>query len=140
SIPPYLPNCTESHQDFAAFQGAIRQMDSGVGRILSALDELELAQQTLVVFVTDHGAAMPRAKCTLYDPGIAVALLMRLPAAQVDGGRVIPALISNVLVTPTLVEAVGMPIPSNLHGRSFWPLLQGGDYVPRQEVFAEKTY
>ena len=81
AIPGYLPQAPEAEADLAAFQGAIRQMDRGVGRVLAALDDLELASTTLVVFATDHGAAMPRAKCTLYDPGIEVVLLMRWPRA-----------------------------------------------------------
>ena len=101
-------------------------MDAGVGRILAGLDELGIAESTLVVFVTDHGAAMPRAKCTLYDPGIEVALLLRCPALGVSGGRVFSELISNVDVTPTVLDALGRESPPALQGRSFWPLLSGG--------------
>jgi arylsulfatase A-like enzyme len=116
-------------------------MDTGVGRILQALDELGLAESTCVVFATDHGAAMPRAKCTLYDPGIEVALLWRWPQGGVPRGRVVDELVSNVDVTPTLLEALGLPLPGRLQGRSFWPLLTGaGAYSPRTEVFAEKTF
>ncbi|HYW87917.1 MAG TPA: sulfatase-like hydrolase/transferase, partial [Chloroflexota bacterium] len=64
AVPGYLPDTPEAHEEFAAFQGSISQMDQAVSRILSALDELGLADSTLVVFATDHGAAMPRAKCT----------------------------------------------------------------------------
>ena len=140
AVPPYLPDTSESREDLAAFQGAIRQMDAAVGRILAALDELGLAERTLVVFVTDHGAAMPRAKCTLYDPGIEVALLMRWPAQGLAGGRVVEELISNVDVAPTLLEALGLDQLPTMHGVSCWPLLRGRDYSPREEIFAEKTY
>jgi arylsulfatase A-like enzyme len=141
AVPGYLPAVPEARQDLAAFQGAIRQMDTGVGRILNALDELGIAATTCVIFATDHGAAMPRAKCTLYDPGIEVALLWRWPSAGLSGGRVISDLVSNVDVTPTLFQALDLPPPSNLQGRSLWPLLTSyGSYVPRSEVFAEKTF
>jgi N-sulfoglucosamine sulfohydrolase len=140
AVPPYLPDTSESREDFAAFQGAIRQMDSAVGRILVALAELGLAESTLVVFATDHGAAMPRAKCTLYDPGIEVALLMRWPARDIGGGRVVSDLVSNVDIAPTVLEALELALPPTLHGRSVWPLLRHAEYVPRQEIFAEKTY
>ncbi|HET6319097.1 MAG TPA: sulfatase-like hydrolase/transferase, partial [Chloroflexota bacterium] len=135
AIPPYLPNTAEAQEDFAAFQGAIRQMDEAVGRILSALDELGIADTTLVVFATDHGAAMPRAKCTLYDPGIEVALLMRYPKAGLAGGRVVSELVSNVDITPTVLDALGLPLPASLHGQSLWPLLQEAPFQPRSEVF-----
>jgi arylsulfatase A-like enzyme len=142
AIPGYLPDAPESRQDLAAFQGAIRQMDAGVGRILSALDELGLSESTCVIFATDHGAAMPRAKCTLYDPGIEVALLWRWPAAGLSGGRVVSELVSNVDVTPALLEGLRLAVPSNAQGRSFWPLVAGGaaGYTPRTEIFAEKTF
>ena len=140
AVPGYLPDAPESHQDLAAFQGAIRQMDAGVGRILAGLDELGLSDSTCVVFATDHGAAMPRAKCTLYDPGIEVALLWRWPEAGVHGGRVVSELISNVDLTPTLLEGLGIPRPGRVQGQNFWPLLQADSYTPRDAVFAEKTF
>ncbi len=142
TVPGYLPDAPESRRDLAAFQGAIRQMDAGVGRILAGLDEVGLADSTLVVFATDHGAAMPRAKCTLYDPGIEIALLWRMPGSRFGAGRVVTEMVSNVDVTPSLLEALGVSTPSasSLHGVSFWPLLAGGAYSPRDEVFAEKTF
>jgi arylsulfatase A-like enzyme len=140
AVPAYLPDAPESRQDLAAFQGAIRQMDEGVGRILSALDELGATETTCVIFATDHGAAMPRAKCTLYDPGIEVALLWRWPSGGVAGGRVLAEMVSNVDVAPSLLEALGFPVPSNMQGQSFWPMLAGRAHSPRTEVFAEKTF
>jgi len=140
AVPAYLPDAPQSRADLAAFQGAIRQMDAGVGRILAALDQLGLQDQTCVIFVTDHGAAMPRAKCTLYDPGIEVALLWRWPSAGLSGGRVIAELISNVDVTPTLFDGLRLPAPPSVQGRSVWPLLRGEPYLPRAEIFAEKTF
>jgi N-sulfoglucosamine sulfohydrolase len=140
SVPGYLPDVPEARQDLAAFQGAIRQMDAGVGRILAALDELRLTESTCVVFVTDHGAAMPRAKCTLYDPGIEVALLWRWPSKGLTGGRAVSQLVSNVDVTPTLLEGLGLPMPEGVEGRNLWPLLQASADRVRDEVFAEKTF
>src|SRR5205823_7660675 len=112
AIPPYLPDAPESRQDLAAFQGAIRQMDDGVGRILRALADLGIADQTCVIFATDHGAAMPRAKCTLYDPGIEVALLWRWPARLPAG--VVSEMVSNVDVAPSLLDALGLPVPGSV--------------------------
>jgi N-sulfoglucosamine sulfohydrolase len=149
AVPSYLPDVPEARADFAAFQGAIRQMDQGVGTILRALDDLGLTDRTCVIFATDHGAAMPRAKCTLYDPGIEVALLWRWPERGVSGGRVLHDLISNVDVTPSLLEALDLPRPESLpplQGRSFWSAISDhstmgpGASRPRDEIFAEKTY
>jgi N-sulfoglucosamine sulfohydrolase len=139
-VPSYLPDGPEARQDFAAFQGAIRVLDRSVGHILAGLNELGLADETWVIFTADHGAAMPRAKGTLYDPGIAVTLLMRHPAAGIGPGRVSDELLSNVDMVPTLLEALDLPLPGNLQGHSFWPLIRGDGYRPRTEIFAEKTF
>jgi arylsulfatase A-like enzyme len=97
-------------------------------------------ETTLVTFMADHGLAMPRAKCTLYDPGIEVALIMRSPRGEITGGRVYPQLVGNVDVLPTLLAAAGVPIPERVQGRSFLRLVRGEPYVPRTAVYAEKTF
>jgi arylsulfatase A-like enzyme len=115
-------------------------MDAGVGQLLEGLRELGLEENTWVIFTTDHGAAMPRAKGTLYDPGIEVTLLMRWPDGGLVGGRSYADMISNVDVVPTMLDALGLEQPRNLHGESFWPMLIDAPYLPRAEIFAEKTF
>lgn len=139
AVPSYLPDVPAMRQEMAAFQGAVRAMDTAVGRILAVVDELGLAANTWVIFTADHGIAMPRAKGTLYDAGIEIALLMRWPERHLAGGTVHP-LVSNVDMVPTMLEGLGLPVPATLQGRSFWPLLRGGTYTPRTEIFAEKTF
>lgn len=138
TVPPYLPNSREAIEEMAAFQGAVRQGDAAVGHILQALAEAGLADNLLVIFVADHGVAMPRAKCTLYDPGIEIALLMRWPN-HIRPGTVIPEMISNVDILPTILQIVGAPIPDNVQGHSFLPLLTGVDHLARTAIYAEKT-
>ena len=139
-LPHYIPNGPEAIAEFAALQGMILSMDKAIGDILKALENNNLAEETLVIFTTDHGLAMPRAKCTLYDPGIGTSLLMRWPSKGISGGRRFSELISHVDILPTMLEAIGLPVPDNLHGKSFWSLLQGYDYEPNEVIFAEKTY
>ncbi len=139
-MPAYLPDRPESREEMAALQGAIRAADEGIGAILSTLEESGLAGNTLVVFTPDHGIAMPRAKTTLYDPGIEIAMILRWPDGGISGGRIFSELASNVDVLPTILEAVGVEGPDNLQGRSFLPLLRGERYEPRDTVFAEKTF
>lgn len=138
-VPPYLPDTPEVRQDLADFHGIIHAADACVGRLLETLEETGLAENTLVVFTTDHGIAFPRAKSTLYDPGIRTTCIMRWPAGF-PGGRVYSELLSNVDMLPTLLEAAGVEVPENVEGRSFLPLLRGEDYQPRERIFAEKTY
>jgi N-sulfoglucosamine sulfohydrolase len=137
-IPPYLPAGPEAAVEMRAAQSAIAAMDAAAGRVLDALDRAGRADRALVVFTTDHGLPMPRAKCTLYDPGIEVALMMRLGAVAQPATR--SELVCNIDVLPTLIEAVGGTPPAHLQGRSLLPLLRGEPLEPRSEVFAEKTF
>jgi arylsulfatase A-like enzyme len=125
-VPPYLPAGPESYGEMAALQGAIHQADAAVGRILAALGEAGVRDNTLIVFAADHGLAMPRAKCTLYDVGIEIALLIRWIEGGIMGGRVVTDLISMVDVLPTLLEAVGVARPKTVQGQSFLPPLTAG--------------
>lgn len=141
ALPSFLPDNETARRQMAMFHGAIRFMDEQFARVLAALDESPMRDNTLVIFTTDHGMAFPRAKSTLYDPGIRVAMLMRLPEALGGGGRVCEELLSGIDLRPTLCELVGLPIEPDVQGRSFAPLLTGqGDYRPRREIFSEKNY
>jgi len=140
-VPAYLADTPGTRWELAGLQGALAEVDRNVGRLLAALDEQGLAENTLVVFTTDHGIAMPRAKCTLYEPGVSTALMLRLPSrAGWHGGRTLDPMISNVDYLPTLLDLVGLPMPPNVEGQSFAPLLDGGAYAPREHLFCEMTY
>ncbi|MDQ3692316.1 MAG: sulfatase [Chloroflexota bacterium] len=140
TVPPYIPDSAAAREEFAAFQGAVAVADHAVGQILATLDRAGLTEQTLALFTTDHGIAMPGAKCTLSDAGLGTALIIRWPAGGVPGGEVASPLISNIDILPTLLEASGGVIPNQVQGRSFLPLLTGSPYSARSEIFAEKTF
>ena len=137
-VPPYLPDIPEVREDLADLEASVSSADRAFGAIVDAVDRGGLADNTIVVFTVDHGVAFPHAKMHLYDPGIEVALLMRVPGLA--GGKVYSQMISNVDFVPTILELVGLPVPANVQGRSFKALLGGDAYEPRDAVFAEKTY
>ncbi len=140
-IPGYLRDTEGTRIELAELQGAVNHADGQFGRILDTIEQKGLESNTLVIFTTDHGVAMPRAKCTLYDPGIEVAFILRLPSRDGwHGGAVHTAMIQNIDVLPSLLDLVGLPTPDNIQGTSFAPLLEGRSYTPREELFAELTY
>jgi arylsulfatase A-like enzyme len=140
-VPGYLRDTEGARAELAGLQGAVRHVDEQFGRILAALRGQGLEHNTLVVFTADHGVAMPRAKCSLYEPGVGVALLLRLPARPGwSGGLQLDPLVSNVDLLPTLLDLLGVPAPGGLQGRSFAPLLDGRPWAPRDAVFTEMTY
>jgi arylsulfatase A-like enzyme len=140
-VPGYLKDTEGTRRELAGLQGAVRHVDAQVGRLLAALKESRLEANTLTIFTTDHGIAMPRSKCSLYEPGVQVALLARLPTRKgCHGGAVRPEMISNVDCLPTILELAGTPVAANVQGRSFAALLDGRAYEPRREIFTELTY
>lgn len=136
---PYLPDKPGIREDLAGLNGLVRVMDEAFGQVMGCLAETGLARETLVIFTTDHGIAMPRAKGTCYDPGLETALILRLPG-RFEGGRRLDALLPNVDLLPTLLELTGLPAPANLDGRSFLPLLEGRPYHPHERIFVEMTW
>jgi arylsulfatase A-like enzyme len=138
-VPPYLPDTPAVREDLADLYGMIFAVDATMAKILAGLDETGNADNTLLIFSTDHGIAFPRAKSTLYDPGIATALILRWRDGF-NGGKRHPQLLSNVDLLPTILECVGLPAPAHVQGRSFLPLLRGGAYETRTDIFAEKTW
>ncbi len=137
-VPSYLPDPPGVRLEVGQLQGMIRAVDRAVGQIITTLKETNLWDNTLVIFTTDHGIAMPRAKGTLYDPGVGTALIMRGPG--LEHGRVESSLLSNVDLLPTILEYVGAPLPGKLDGRSFLPLLRGGAYTKRSHIYLEMTW
>ncbi len=125
-MPPVYDQSDEKlRHDFKLMQGSLRSLDQAVGSILASLDKHGLTENTLVVFTTDHGIPMPRAKATLYDSGTGVPLLLRWPRGSLVGGRVCDSLLSQVDVAPTLLEMLNIPVPENMQGQSFLSALQG---------------
>lgn len=139
SVPSYLTATTAAQEEIAELQGAVHHMDEGVGAILSTLDRLGLADDTVVVFTTDHGLALPRAKCTLYDAGIGVALIIRAPGRAAWSGRRISGIVSHVDVLPTLVDLAEAGEVATDAGSSLVPLVENGRPV-REYTFGQLTY
>jgi arylsulfatase A-like enzyme len=141
-VPEYwtLPDWPEIREDVARYFSQTMKMDQIVGELLQALDDLGLARNTLVVFVSDNGPPYPGNKMTLYDRGIGTPLLVRWPA-ELPAGRVVERLVSTIDIMPTLLEAVGIDPPADVQGRSLLSSMQGGAAPAGDEaVFAEMTH
>jgi arylsulfatase A-like enzyme len=142
-LPDYLPDFPEVRADLADFYGSITVADAAVGQLLDTLAETGLDHSTWVVFLTDHGPALPRAKSTLYDAGTGIAVIVRPPTRFGAPGRVYDDLFSGVDLVPTLLGMVGLPIPDDVEGLSHAENLLDGitDTAPvRTEVYTTKTY
>lgn len=140
TVPGYLLNDAGATEEMGYYEASVRTADDAVGRLMETLDAEGLSDNTLVILTSDHGIPFPRAKCTLYDPGLEVPLILRWPEGPWRPGRVEEAMVTNVDYVPTLCDLLGLP-PANKHqGHSFARLLRGESFEPRKEVFAEMTY
>ena len=139
SVPSYLSDTADAHEEIAELQGAVRHMDEGVGAILAELERLGLSDDTIVVFTTDHGLALPRAKCTLYDAGVGVALFLRVPGRPSWRARRIAGLVSHVDVVPTLLELTASAPFDDVAGTSLVPLVEQ-DVPARTFTYGQLSY
>ena len=126
-------------QDLAGFKASARSLDHGVGMVLNALEASGQAENTLVIFTTDHGMPFPGAKATLYDRGLGVMLILRGPW-PFAGGRVVDGLVSHIDLFPTVAEFLELDRPDFLQGVSLLPMLRGERADVRDEVFAGSTW
>jgi len=119
------------------------KVDSGIGELLAALDEMGTADTTLVVFTSDHGQCFVRRWNRLYirlcyDPAARVPLLMRMPGT-IPPDRRIDGLFSSVDLTPTILALAGHSVPAELQGKDFSQLASGITDKGRDYVFIENT-
>ncbi|MFX1492840.1 MAG: sulfatase [Promethearchaeota archaeon] len=140
-IPPYLPDNEIVREDLSQFYGAIQGVDSCIGNIINQLEDFNLRENTLFIYTTDHGEAYPRAKCTLYDPGIKTLLLMSWPNSNtIQQNTLYNQMISNIDLLPTILDLIGVEVPLKVEGWSFLPLLKGQIDIFREEIYSEKTF
>ena len=140
-IPPYLPDNKIVREDLSQFYGAIQGVDTCIGNIIKQLEDFSLIEQTLFIYTTDHGEAYPRAKCTLYDPGLKTLLLMSWPGSDIlQQNKKFNQMISNIDLLPTLLDLIGAKIPKNVEGKSFLTLLKGESDTFRKEIYSEKSF
>ncbi|MEZ4700261.1 MAG: sulfatase [Rhodothermales bacterium] len=134
TVPPYYPDEPVVREDLARMYDNIAAMDDWVGMILDDLRAEGLANNTIVMFWSDHGDGMPRAKRWLYDSGLHIPLIVRWPG-RLAGGGVDDQLVSAIDLAPTVLAIAGVPLPVHLQGR---PFLGRTNTPARDVVFAAR--
>ena len=143
-VPPYLPDTRATRLELAGYYQAISRLDQGVGRLLDHLRASGKYENTLIIYLSDNGAPFPASKTTLYEPGIRLPLIVKLPGQQ-PGGRIQDAMVSWADITPTLLDLAGaLPTQSSFQGRSFKNIMgrqqvSGWDEVYGAHVLHEVT-
>ena len=121
-LPAHLPDTPVARRDWAEYLDGVQHNDQIVGEVMTALRESGQEANTLVIFMGDHGPAYQHGKMTPFHLGLHIPLVIRLPGAK---PLVSDALVSELDLLPTLLDVLGIPFDSPLHGISLKPLLEG---------------
>jgi N-sulfoglucosamine sulfohydrolase len=114
-------------------------LDQGVGRLIEFLKAAGKYESTLILYLSDNGAAFPGAKTTLYDPGSRLPFIVRAPGRK-NPGAVQDAMITWADLTPTLLDVAGVKAEDGaFDGRSFRGGLDGAPLTGWDEIYASHT-
>ncbi len=136
-LPAHWPDLPGLREQLADYCGEVNRVDHSTQAVLDLLAARGFAQNTIVIFAGDNGAALPHGKGSLYDPGCNVPLVIRWPGVVRPGGDS-RALLSNEDIAPTVLAAAGLAPGPKMSGISFLPLLRGEAHTPRTHVFTER--
>jgi arylsulfatase A-like enzyme len=136
-LPPYHPDTPIIRKDWVRYYDNMTLMDSQVGGLLKELDELGLADDTIVFYYADHGGALPRGKRNIHDSGTRVPFILRVPEkwnswAPAAAGEWVDQPVSFIDLPPTLLSLGGREAPKHFQGRAF---LGTHKQEPRDSVF-----
>ncbi len=132
TLPPYYPRDSVLLRDWAAYLDAVRFTDKHVGDVVARLEKEGILDETLIIFMTDHGISHARGKQFLYNEGTHIPFIVRGPG--IAAGQVREDLIEHIDMGPISLAAAGLPIPPVMHGRNVF----AKDYSPRSAVIAAR--
>ncbi|NIP25133.1 MAG: sulfatase-like hydrolase/transferase [Phycisphaerae bacterium] len=137
AVPGFVPDLPGVRQELSYYLNSVRRLDDTFGKTMQALRESGFEKDTLVMFLSDNGIAIPFAKCNAYLASTRTPWIVRWPGVVKKGTVDKRHFISGIDFFPTVLEAVGLPIPHRLDGFSFLPLLKGGRQAGREKVFTQ---
>ena len=141
-IPKIFRHLTDHEKQgiIAAYYTSSEFLDRNIGTVLDALEKSGQAENTLVVYLGDHGYMLGQhgrfEKHCGYEPAVRSPLLIRFPA-KIKPKQSTKALVEFIDVYPTILDYAGVPIPPNVQGKSLVPVLSGKTKRHREQVFIE---
>ncbi|MHC4568647.1 MAG: sulfatase family protein, partial [Planctomycetota bacterium] len=137
AVPGFVPDLPGVRTELSYYQNSTRRLDDTFGRTMQALKESGFARNTLVMFLSDNGIAIPFAKCNAYLASTRTPWIVRWPGVAGKNAVEKEHFISGIDFFPTVLEAAGLPVPKGLDGSSFMPLLKGKKQPDRDKVFTQ---
>ena len=141
----YNLSLEEWHNIRAHYFALVSHLDDQLGVIFEALDRAGVAEDTAIVFTSDHGEHMGdhgrTGKSAAFDSASRVPLIMSLPK-WMDGprGQICDGIVEAVDILPTILDLCAVEVPSTLHGRSFRDALHGRSFAFRDSAYIEQGH
>lgn len=126
-VPGFLPDLPDVRLELAQYYTSVKRADATTGAVLRALDEAGLADDTLVMFLSDHGIAEPFAKTNVWMHSTRTPWIVRWPGTVEPGSVDERHVISGIDLAPTILDAVGRPDLVGADGQSFLAALHGDE-------------
>lgn len=137
--PPFVGIDTPmARKSVAGYYNSISRLDTGIGMLLELLAKAGHSENTLIIYLSDHGPQLSRCKTSCYESGLKIPFIVRWPR-QAKEGLVRSEMVSTVDILPTILDAVGAETPAGLAGRSILPLIKGKTVPWREYLFGEFT-
>lgn len=124
-VPVCLPDLPDVRQNLVPYYESLHRGDACVGNVLKALDDSGQADNTMVVFLSDHGMDVPGAKNTLYPHGTRVPIIIKLPGRTKPGTIDRHSIVCAIDLMPTIVEACRLSPVEGIEGRSVYDVIVG---------------
>ena len=134
-VPGFLPDLPDIRTELATYFQSVARADLVVGAILDELEKSGDADNTLVLFLSDHGMPLPYAKTNCYLASNITPFLLRWPARIKPGSSDGRNFVSTIDVAPTFLDAAGVPNLGGANGQSVLPLIEGKEQPGRNQVF-----
>jgi len=139
-VPAYMVDADGTREDLAAYYDEISRFDRSIGQVEAELERQGIADNTLIIILSDNGRPFPRAKTRLYDSGAKTPFVVKWPVGIPSEGVVSQSLLSTIDIAPTLLELAGVDVTGSFQGVSFAPLFDQPDREVRHYVFAEHNW
>ena len=131
-VPEYICDTPEARQEIAWYCNSVRRLDDVVGAILKLLDDMELTDDTIVIFASDNGAPLPFCKGSCYLQSGRTPLMIRMKG--LEPGFDYEHFINGIDMMPTILDMASAPQPEYMDGTSFYPLIKNEKQTYRDHV------
>ncbi|MDT8388898.1 MAG: sulfatase [Lentisphaeria bacterium] len=136
-VPGFLPDIPDVRREIAEYASSVRRCDDVVGRIVDALKEAGVYENSLIMFLSDNGMAFPFSKTNCYLHSTKTPWIIAWPGKTPPGSVDNEHFISGIDFMPTALEAAGAEYPEGVDGTSFLSLLTGEKDPSRTRVFTQ---